>query len=90
MNRLKYLALAAVAGIFFTVNAPKIGAQVSVGVNVGAAPACPYGYYDTAPDGCAPYGYYGSEWFTGGAFIGTGPDRPGFTSRGVGWITALV
>jgi hypothetical protein len=23
--------------------------------------------------GCAPYGYYGSEWFTGGVFIGAGP-----------------
>jgi ribosomal-protein-alanine N-acetyltransferase len=33
----------------------------------------PYGYYDTAPYGCAPYGYYGPEWFTGGVFIGAGP-----------------
>jgi hypothetical protein len=73
MNRFKYLALAAVAGIFFAVNAPKVGAQVSVGVSIGAAPACPYGYYDTAPYGCAPYGYYGPEWFTGGAFVGAGP-----------------
>jgi hypothetical protein len=73
MYRLKYFALAAVAGIFFTVNAPKIEAQVSVGVSIGAAPACPYGYYDTTPYGCAPYGYYGPEWFTGGAFIGAGP-----------------
>ncbi len=48
MNRFKYLVLAAVAGIFFTVTAPKIGAQVSVGINIGAAPACPYGYYDVA------------------------------------------
>jgi hypothetical protein len=22
---------------------------------------------------CAPYGYYGPEWFTGGVFIGAGP-----------------
>ena len=27
----------------------------------------------TVPYGCAPYGYYGSEWFSGGAFIGAGP-----------------
>ena len=73
MTRFKYLALALVAGIVFTLSAPKIGAQVNVGVSIGAAPACPYGYYDTAPYGCAPYGYYGSEWFTGGAFIGAGP-----------------
>ena len=37
------------------------------------APACPYGYYDVAPYGCAPSGYYGPEWFNGGVFIGAGP-----------------
>jgi len=37
------------------------------------APACPYGYYDVAPYDCAPYGYYGPEWFAGGVFIGAGP-----------------
>ena len=73
MNRLRYLTLAAFAGLFFTVAAPKVEAQVSVGVNVGPAPDCPYGYYDTAPYGCAPYGYYGPEWFSGGVFIGAGP-----------------
>jgi hypothetical protein len=73
MNRFKCLALAAFVGICFTVAAPKTQAQVSVGVSVGAAPDCPYGYYDTAPYGCAPYGYYGPEWFTGGVFIGAGP-----------------
>ena len=71
MNRFKYIALAAVAGIFFTVTTPKIEAQVSI--NIGVAPACPYGYYDTIPYGCAPYGYYGQEWFSGGVFIGAGP-----------------
>jgi hypothetical protein len=73
MNRLRFFALATVAGVCLTVGAPKINAQVSVAVNVGAAPDCPYGYYDAAPYGCAPYGYYGSEWFTGGAFVGAGP-----------------
>jgi hypothetical protein len=73
MNGFKYLVLAAVAGICLTVAAPKMQAQVSVAVNVGAAPDCPYGYYDAAPYGCAPYGYYGPEWFTGGVFVGAGP-----------------
>src|SRR5579862_2483962 len=73
MIRFKCLALAAVAGICFTVTVPKTEAQVSVGVNIGAAPDCPYGYYDTTPYGCAPYGYYGPEWFTDGAFVGAGP-----------------
>jgi hypothetical protein len=71
MNGLKYLALAAVVGTCFAATAPKVDAQVVVGV--GVAPECPYGYYDYAPYPCAPYGYYGPEWFAGGVFIGAGP-----------------
>jgi hypothetical protein len=71
MNGFKLFALAAVAGICFAVTIPHTQAQISV--NVGVAPVCPYGYYDAAPYECAPYGYYGSEWFAGGAFIGVGP-----------------
>ena len=73
MKNIKYFALAAIAAICFTVTVPKAHAQISVGVNLGAAPACPYGYYDYAPYSCSPYGYYGTEWFSGGAFIGAGP-----------------
>src|SRR5580700_7337522 len=73
MSELKYLVLIAVAGFFFTVAVPKTEAQVNVGVSIGAAPDCPYGYYDTTPYGCAPYGYYGPEWFSAGAFVGAGP-----------------
>jgi hypothetical protein len=51
--------------------APKVNAQVSV--SIGTAPECPYGYYDYAPYNCAPYGYYGPEWFTSGVFVGAGP-----------------
>ncbi len=51
--------------------APISKAQVSL--SIGAAPVCPYGYYDYAPYSCAPYGYYGPEWFSGGVFIGAGP-----------------
>jgi hypothetical protein len=50
MNGLKYLAFAALAGMFLAVNAPKLGAQVSVGVSIGNAPACPYGYYLSNPE----------------------------------------
>jgi len=71
MRGIKLLVLAAVAGFCFTVTAPQAAAQVAV--SVGVEPACPYGYYDAAPYGCAPAGYYGPEWFTGGAFIGVGP-----------------
>lgn len=48
-------------------------ASAQISVNIGAAPVCPYGYYDYAPYSCAPYGYYGKEWFSGGIFIGAGP-----------------
>jgi len=76
MNKFKHLAFAAFAAFIFTVAAPKIQAQVSVGVDIGGAPICPCGYYDYAPYACAPYGYYGPEWFTGGVFIG---NCPGFS-----------
>jgi hypothetical protein len=48
-------------------------AKAQVGVEIGVAPDCPYGYYDVAPYNCAPAGYYGPEWFTDGVFIGAGP-----------------
>ena len=48
-------------------------ARGQVSVQIGPEPGCPYGYYDFAPYGCSPYGYYGPQWFRGGAFIGAGP-----------------
>jgi hypothetical protein len=48
-------------------------AAPQVGIAVGVAPDCPYGYYDVPPYACAPYGYYGPEWFVNGIFIGAGP-----------------
>ncbi len=48
-------------------------AQISLNINVGTPPVCPYGYFDYAPYACAPYGYYGPEWFVGGVFVGAGP-----------------
>ena len=65
-----FLTAAAVAALCL---APESQAQIAVGVNIGAPPACPYGYFDYAPYNCAPYGYYGPEWFTGGVFFGAGP-----------------
>lgn len=65
------LVLAAVAAIGLTAITPRAEAQVSV--DIGVAPDCPYGYYDVAPYGCAPAGYYGPEWFNDGVFIGAGP-----------------
>jgi len=48
-------------------------ARAQVAVSIGVAPVCPYGYFDYAPYDCAPYGYYGPDWFVGGVFIGAGP-----------------
>lgn len=75
MNSLRFLK-SAVAGLFFTglilIFGSMASAQVSIGLNFGQEPNCPYGYYDYAPYNCSPYGYYGPEWFHGGRFIGAG------------------
>ena len=70
MRYLKLLAIATVTAGLLTAGcvAP---AQISIGI--GVAPECPYGYFDYAPYDCAPYGYYGPDWFVGGLFIGAGP-----------------
>lgn len=73
MSRIKYLGVVAAAVVLMMSCAPLRGAQVSIGVQVGPPPVCPYGYFDYAPYDCAPYGYYGPEWFPGGVFIGVGP-----------------
>jgi len=61
-----------VAAFSFSLSAcgPK---YVQVGASVGPSPACPYGYFDAPPYNCAPFGYYGPEWFVGGTFVGAGP-----------------
>lgn len=71
MNGIKLFTLAAVTAIFIAAGTPRSEAQISF--SIGVAPACPYGYYDYTPYGCAPYGYYGPEWFHRGTFIGVGP-----------------
>src|SRR5476649_1194423 len=72
MSICKAVALSVVAvALAGAVNTAPAKAQVSIGI--GVAPICPYGYFDYAPYDCAPYGYYGPDWFTGGLFIGAGP-----------------
>jgi hypothetical protein len=71
MRVIKLFAIIAVAAGLSFFAAPPAKAQISV--SIGAAPVCPYGYYDYSPYNCAPYGYYGPEWFSGGVFIGAGP-----------------
>jgi hypothetical protein len=71
MDRYRTLALAIGATAALAVLPLRAPAQVSI--RIGPAPDCPYGYYDYPPYACAPYGYYGPEWFLGGIFIGAGP-----------------
>jgi hypothetical protein len=71
MLYLKTLALSTMAAALLSAAPTVAPAQVSI--SIGAPPYCPYGYYDYAPYNCAPYGYYGPDWFNGGVFIGAGP-----------------
>lgn len=85
---MKYLRILAVFGMVLFAASFAHAQRVVVGVGFGAPapvvvgpPACYYGYYPYAPYACAPYGYYGPEWFDGGVFIGAGPwfhGYPGF------------
>jgi hypothetical protein len=70
MRHWKFYTLPVLIGVVLSI--PR-SAPAQVSINIGAAPVCPYGYFDYAPYNCAPYGYYGPEWFSGGVFIGAGP-----------------
>lgn len=71
--RLKLFALPALAIALLFAAPSAHAAQVSFGIQIGSPPVCPYGYFDYAPYNCAPYGYYGPEWFNNGIFLGAGP-----------------
>jgi hypothetical protein len=71
MKILKQVTFMTITMGLLMATAHKADAQVSV--NIGEPPICPYGYYEAPPYTCAPDGYYGPEWFSGGLFIGAGP-----------------
>ncbi|MGA3034366.1 MAG: hypothetical protein ABSD70_13845 [Terracidiphilus sp.] len=73
MRLFKSLALLSVVTCLLGAGSANLRAQIAIGVNIGPEPICPYGYFDYAPYNCAPYGYYGPDWFNGGVFIGVGP-----------------
>jgi hypothetical protein len=85
---MRYLKYAALFGLLLFVSSGSANAQVRVAVGIGgppyygAAPVCSYGYYDYYPYACAPYGYYGPDWFVSGIFIGAGPWFHGYYGRG--------
>jgi hypothetical protein len=84
---MRYLKYGLMVGIFVLCAgyASSANAQVAVRVGpfglaygpgaayVGAPPNCAYGYYGYYPYACAPYGYYGPNYFYNGIFMGVGP-----------------
>jgi len=85
MRYLKYVGL---LGIVLAFAGTAAHAQVRFGVGIGVGPGyygpppvCAYGYYNYYPYACAPYGYYGSDYFVDGIFIGAGPWFHGFRGR---------
>ena len=89
MTTIKYLVISAIAVALLSAGslAP---AQIGIGIGVGVAPVCPYGYFDYPPYDCAPYGYYGPDWFNGGLFIGAGPWFHGPRGFYGHWTTATI
>ena len=78
MAKIQAFALAVVkavvlAALTVALISPTRAGQAQIAVGIGVAPVCPYGYFDYPPYDCAPYGYYGPDWFVGGLFIGAGP-----------------
>lgn len=73
MKRFRLLAAPIFALICLTGTGARSAAQVSINVQIGPEPVCPYGYFNYAPYRCAPFGYYGPQWFTSGIFLGAGP-----------------
>src|SRR5271156_1008394 len=95
---MRYLKYAALLGLLIALAGSAAQAQVRVGIGIGPvgigigpAPVCAYGYYSYAPYACAPYGYWGPQYFVGGAFIRAGTWFYGFSGRtrfgrpGYGW-----
>src|SRR5580658_2584953 len=81
-SNMKYLRYAALMFALLAMPLAYASAQVRVGVGIGVGPgyvagppSCAYGYYPDAPYGCAPYGYYGPSWFSGGVFVGRSEER---------------
>src|SRR5579864_737044 len=87
---MRYLKLLALVGVFLFSASFAHAQSFSVGFGVGPVyegpaygpPDCVYGYYSYYPYACAPYGYYGPDWFSDGFFIGAGPWYHGYYGRG--------
>src|SRR5437868_1313283 len=89
MRYLKYIALLGILAFVAVASAsaqvrvavgPYYGGPYNSGYSAyydydayGAPPDCVYGYYDYYPYACAPYGFWGPDYFVNGVFVGVGP-----------------
>lgn len=73
MKWFRLFAVPVLAALCLSLSSANASAQVSINVQIGPEPVCPYGYFNYAPYQCAPFGYYGPQWFVGGVFFGAGP-----------------
>jgi hypothetical protein len=73
MKYLRYVALLALLALPLAYSQAEVRVGVGFGGYVAGPPVCTYGYYPDSPYACAPYGYYGPNWFANGIFIGAGP-----------------
>ena len=85
MRFLRYIAVLSAILLPAACSHAQVSFSIGVGAPVYAPPACSYGYYNYYPYACAPYGYYGPQWFQGGVFIGAGPWFRGGYGYGGGW-----
>jgi hypothetical protein len=84
MRYLKYVVLLGIVVAAAGTASAQVRVQFGIGggpVYYGPPPSCVYGYYDYYPYACAPYGYYGPDYFAGGVFIGAGPWYRGYRGR---------
>ncbi len=76
MKYMRYAVLVALLAMPLAYSQAAVNVGIGIGVGgpvVAGPPVCSYGYYPYAPYACAPYGYYGPNWFANGIFIGAGP-----------------
>ena len=84
MQYLKYVGLIGVLLLVAGTASAQVAVRVGFGPGyvVGPPPDCRYGYYNYYPYACAPYGYYGPDYFVDGIFIGAAPWFHGYYGSG--------
>jgi hypothetical protein len=73
MNCIKMVVLSALLMFGITAANAQFGVVVGGPEFASVPPDCQWGYYDYSPYSCADYGYYDSNYFYNGIFIGVGP-----------------